>query len=255
MAKKKKYGYVLSGGGARGIAHLGVIKALEEEGVRPSGISGTSAGAIVGALYSYGHPPLKILEIIKKTKLLFAVRPSLSFTGLLKMDALKDVLKEYLPISFEPLKIPLTVSATDLRKGSTTYFSSGELIEPILASACIPVIFKPVTIKGTEYIDGGILNNLPVEPLLNKYDKIIGVHTNPIDNDFQGTNFKHILERTLLMAISQNTVASSQQCDYYLEPPGLSSFTGMDISKADELFEIGYRYTKENINNFGLLEN
>ncbi|MDH5365532.1 MAG: patatin-like phospholipase family protein [Cyclobacteriaceae bacterium] len=244
------YGLVLSGGGVRGIAHLGVIKALDEIGIRPSAISGTSAGAIVGTMYAHGYSPDDILKIILKTKFLYAVRPSLSFTGLLSMEAMEKILKEYLPDDFSNLKIPITIGTTDLKHGKTVFFSRGELIKPILASACIPVIFKPVEIEGVKYIDGGILNNLPVDPLLRKCDKIIGVHTNPISNNFTGSNAKNILERTMLMAISGNTKQNAAHCDYYIEPPELGGYTGMDISKAEELFEIGYRYTKENINIF-----
>lgn len=249
-----KYGYVLSGGGARGVAHIGVLKALEEHGIRPSVISGTSAGAIVGALYAAGHSPDKVMELIKETSFLFSVRPSMSFTGILKMDAMEELLKEHIPGDFSNLKIPLTIGTTDLVHGKTVFFSSGELIKPILASACIPVLFKPVEISGTKYIDGGILNNLPVEPVIGKCDKIIGVHTNPIHDDFKGKNVKNILERTMLMAISGNTKINAARCDYYIEPPELGTYTGMDISKAHELFDIGYRYTKKNIDNFGFSE-
>ena len=146
------------------------------------------------------------------------------------------------------------IGTTDLEHGSTFYFSQGELIKPILAAACIPVLFKPVEINGTKYIDGGILNNLPVEPIIGKCDKIIGVHTNPIHDDFQGKNVKNILERTMLMAISGNTKINAGRCDYYIEPPALGTYTGMDISKARELFDIGYQYTKEIIDNFDLLD-
>jgi len=245
-----KYGLVLSGGGVRGIAHLGVLKALEEKGIRPSEIAGTSAGAIVGAMYAHGYSPDEILHIILKTKFFHAFRPSLSFTGLLRMEALEKILHEYLPVDFGSLKIPLTIGTTNLKQGKTVFFSIGQLLKPILASACVPGIFNPVEIDGVKYIDGGILNNLPVEPLLDKDYAIIGVHTNPINENFIGKNVKNILERTMLLAISGNTKLNASFCDHYIEPPALGEYTAMDISKAEELFKIGYQYTKENSNTF-----
>ena len=83
-----KYGYVLSGGGARGVAHIGVLKALEEANIRPSIVSGTSAGAIIGALYCAGHSPDKIIELIEETSFLYSIRPALSFTVFLNLKFL-----------------------------------------------------------------------------------------------------------------------------------------------------------------------
>lgn len=242
-----KIGLALSGGGARGIAHLGVIKALEEEGITFSAISGTSAGAIVGALYSYGYPPLEILDIIEKTNFFKSLRPAMSLKGLLNMDSLHPVFKRYLPEDdFSKLKIDFTAAATDLQKGQTIYFNEGELVRPLLAASCIPIVFNPVKVRNTLCIDGGILNNLPVEPLRDKCDKIIGVHTNPIDDNFKGSNAKLIIERSLLMAVSGNTVKRSEWCDVYIEPSGLKKYGGLELSKAREMYEVGYEYVKKN---------
>ncbi|MBK7650509.1 MAG: patatin-like phospholipase family protein [Flammeovirgaceae bacterium] len=100
-------GLVLSGGGARGIAHIGVLKALEEMGIRFDRISGTSAGAIVGALYANGHTPDKIFELVKNLSIFRSVRPAFAWTGLLTMDGLKELLmKSIRANSFEELQIP-----------------------------------------------------------------------------------------------------------------------------------------------------
>lgn len=250
MIKSITYGFVLSGGGARGVAHLGVIKALEEIDIKPSGISGTSAGAIVGAMYASGHSPDEILKIIVKAKFFTSLRPAMSLSGLLKMESLAKVFGEYLQDDFASLNIPLIVAATDLQQGVTKYFDEGPLIKPLLAASCIPVIFKPVELNNTQYVDGGILNNLPIEPLLGKYDKIVGVHTNPIHNTFEGTNAKAIIERSLLMAISGNIAQRAAKCDIYIEPEGLGVFGGMDLTRAQEIFDLAYAYTKENIDSF-----
>ena len=244
-----KIGIALSGGGARGIAHLGVLQALDDLGFEVSELSGTSFGAVAGAFYASGIAPKDALAMVKKTKLIFFIRPAISKTGLLKVEKLKDLFAKYLPYnSFEQLNRKLTINATDIRQGETRYFNSGELIPAILASCCMPVIFDPIEIDGVSYIDGGILNNLPVEPLLPACDLIIGSHCNPVHRQFQVKNAKALLERTLLMAIRNNTLQRQQLCQLYLEPPDLGRYIGSDFDKATEIYQIGYDYVmnKEN---------
>lgn len=246
-----KVGLTLSGGGARGIAHLGVIKGLTEKGVTISAISGTSAGAIIGSLFCYGYSPDEILQIIIKTSFLKSMRPALTKTGLLKIEKLKSLFLKYLPEDdFSALKIPMTVAATEIKKGQTDFFSEGELIMPILASCCVPVIFQPLSYGNGLYVDGGILDNLPVEPIRKQTDFLIGVHTNPIDNDFDVKNVKVLIERSLLMAINGNTQQRKSQCNLIIEPPKLKKIAGSEMGRAKELFEIGYEYTIENYDSF-----
>ena len=120
-------GIALSGGGARGIAHLGVLKALNEAGINADIISGTSAGALVGALYSAGNSPDECLEIIKKTNALGVVWPSFSWKGLLSIDKLAAILQDHLPTTFAELENPLIVTATEINQGKSVYFEEGEL--------------------------------------------------------------------------------------------------------------------------------
>lgn len=243
-------GIALSGGGARGISHLGVLKALEENGIRPDIISGTSAGAIVGGFYCAGYAPDDILTILIKTKMLAIFKPAFSWQGLLSMDKLLKILKDNLPATFEELDKPLIVAATNLEVGKTQYFDKGNLHETILASCCLPVLFNPIEIEGTKYIDGGILNNLPVEALINRAAPIISVGCNPIANKSQFSSFKDVMERSSLLAINENTLNSKKLSQLFIEPIELSKFSGFDLSKAKEIFETGYRYTSENIANF-----
>ena len=248
-------GLVLSGGGARGIAHIGIIKALVEKGVDIAAISGTSAGAVVGAMHAYGYEPGEVLEIIIKTSFLKRMRPALAKTGLLKIEYLKDIFLKYLPENdFGALKVPLTIAATEIKKGRTTFFSKGELITPILASCCVPVLFSPVKYQGGTYVDGGILNNLPVEPIRDKMDYVIGCHSNPIDDDFDVKNVKVLIERSLLMAINGNTQKRTEMCNLLIEPPDLKKYAGSELSKARELFEVGYQFTRENFDKFNIPE-
>ncbi len=240
-------GIALSGGGARGISHLGVLKALDENNITPNVMSGTSAGAIIGGFYSAGFTPDQILAIIIKTKMLSIFKPAFSWQGLLSMDSLHKILKDNLPNTFESLKLPLIVAATAIEKGETHYFKEGDLHTAILASCCLPVLFNPVGIDEVKYIDGGILNNLPVEPLVDKSDFIIAVGCNPISKTHTISTFKDVMERSSLLAISKNTEKSKALASVFIEPPLLTNFSGFDLSKAQEIFETGYRYTSQNI--------
>ena len=149
--------------------------------------------------------------------------------------------------SFDALKIPLIVSATNVRLGKNTFLGNGELIKSVLASCAVPVIFEPIKLNGEVYIDGGILNNLPIEPLIGHCDVIIGSNCNPIADNYEPGNMRSLMERSLLMAIGVNTYLKKENCDLFLEPEQLKGFGGFDFSKAEDIFEIGYNYGKSMI--------
>jgi NTE family protein len=241
-----KIGLVLSGGGARGIAHLGVLKALLEKGIEISMISGCSAGAIVGAMFAAGYSPDHIYELVVSTNTLRAMRPSWSRSGLLHMNRAEEVYLKYIPHnSFEKLKIPLTVNATDLYAGETVYFSKGELLKPVMASCSIPGLFEPVKLGDKTLIDGGVLNNMPIEPLLNKCDFIIGSHCNPYGIQQTSRSLTTIVTKALFLAINNNSQSRLAQCDLLIEPPTLKIFDPADIRKASQIFKAGYEFTQE----------
>jgi NTE family protein len=243
----KRLGLVLSGGGARGIAHLGVLAALEEANIRPGALSGTSAGAIIAALYAAGHSPLEIKRLIQDTAFFGISHLLLGKPGVFNMDGFRNLLKEHLPVTkFEDLPIPLFVTATNLSTANAQCFSSGPLIEPLLASACMPVVFEPVTIGRHQYVDGGVVNNFPVEPLNPICDVVIGSHVNrlaeflPADHPWHKA---YILDRCFHLAIAKNVYEKAAGCDLFLDHPGMSAFGIFDTHRADELFDIGYKQT------------
>lgn len=242
-----KIGLALSGGGARGFAHLGVIKALEEFGLSISEVSGTSAGSIAGAFYCHGYKPDEIVEIVSSAGFLRSVRPAWSWTGLLNMEGFRVVMQKYLPEnSFESLKLPLTIAATDIVSGRVAYFDSGELIARIIASSSIPALFNPVILDGHVYVDGGIIDNLPVRPLVGKCEFIIGSHCNPVQQRIDFKNVKEVMERSLLIAINVNSGISKTHCNVVIEPSDLDKFTTFDLAKGKEIFDIGYKHVRNN---------
>lgn len=240
---KHKLGLVLSGGGARGIAHLGILKALEEIGVKPSIISGTSAGAIAAAFYAKGFKAEEILEIIKKGNFFNFSSILIKKQGIFSMKNFEKIYAKYFPNnSFDELNIPIIISATDLLNGESAYFSSGSLSQCLLASSCIPVIFQPVHFNNTYYVDGGVLDNFPIEPILPICEKIIGVSVNSIKKESKEIHMRNIIDRTIHLSLSKQLNEKAKSCDVFIEPPDMSQFHILDLNKPEEIFNYGYNY-------------
>ncbi|TDG37867.1 patatin [Pedobacter changchengzhani] len=236
-----KVGIVLSGGGIRGIAHLGVLKAFSNLGITFSHISGTSAGAIAGAFFAAGIDPEEGLNIFLKTKLWRFIRPALGSLGLINIERTANVLKDYFPNNLiENLKIPLTIAAVNFSEGRLVYFNQGPLIRAIQASSCIPGVFKPIMIDGQMYVDGGILNNFPVEPLMKDCDFIIGSscnHLKPVDKI---TGITNLLGRAGVMSINHDMERKSKFCDVMIEPKGLGSINTFDMKRAEDIYWLAH---------------
>lgn len=239
-------GFVLSGGGARGIAHLGILKALGEMGIRPTKIAGSSAGAIAGALVAAGKQPDEILDILQTTNLLRYLRPALSRLGLLKMDRAEDLLLKFFPEnSFEALGIPLFVAATDLQDGCSVIFDSGPLVRPLMATCSLPGLFEPVLYQKRYFVDGGVLNNMPLGPLEPCCDLLIGSHVNPYGaTDRPLNSMRSVLERSLSLAINKSSRQHFERYHLLFEPPALRNYTVFDIKKARELYRVGYLHAQ-----------
>ena len=238
-------GLALSGGGARGIAHLGVLAALDELHLPLARLAGVSSGAIAGAFYAAGFAPREILRLFTSVNITRLTRLALSRYGLLRLDAVQALLAQHLgaDCTFARLQCPLTLVATDLTEGISIYFSEGLLIPPLLASSAVPILYRPVAFEGRQLVDGGLLNNLPVDALLGRGLRVVGVNCNPINRAARVTTFRSLVERTLNLAINANTTLSKQQCDLLLEPPELRLYRPLDYRRGQELFDIGYRHT------------
>ncbi len=244
--KKYKIGVVLSGGGARGFAHLGVLKALEEKGIQPDLISGVSAGALAGVFYAAGYQPEEIHKLLKDNRFGDMAKVIIPRTGLLSLDKVKEIIKKHIKQKdLSELKTPLIVATTDLNKGETRYFDKGDLVQIIQASMSIPVLFSPVEIEGHFYSDGGLLDNLPVECIREQCNKIIAINISPVQETEKTNNLIEIAARTFQLGVNSNTTASKKLCDVLIEPERLSEFEILDAGKADELFDVGYQYTKK----------
>jgi len=247
-AEHYNIGLVLSGGGARGFAHLGLIQALNDSGIFPDVISGTSAGALAGVLYADGYTPKEILHMMNSGSRFDFMKPALPREGLLQIGGIIKILNSNLRAkTFEELKIPLFVAATDLNNGRPEYFSKGSLLNPVIASASIPVLFQPVIINDIYYVDGGVLDNLPLKPIENKCRFLIGSFVNPVGYVEKCSGLINIAERTFMLSMSKEITEKAKKFDLFIAPLELRNYKILDPEKAEELFEVGYKATKEKL--------
>ena len=224
-----RLGIVLSGGGGRGLVHIGVLKALGEHGLEPDCISGTSAGAIVGALYAAGYSPEEMFEFFVRKSPFRASRFALGKPGFVDTDKVVADFREYLPEdSFEALGKRLFVTATDIVRGRREVFSSGALIRPVVASSSVPMVFTPTAVDGRLFADGGILDNFPVEPLLGLCDVILGVYASPL-RAVEAPELSSTLavsQRAFEIGMFHNSRRKFHHCDLVLSPPALAGLPG-----------------------------
>lgn len=244
MHMKKRIGFVLSGGGVRCIAHLGILQALDDFGIRPDMISGTSGGAIAGAFYAAGYSCADILKIIDEGHFFTFSNLLTPRQGLFSMLGFEEIYRQYFPHnSFEALSIPLHMAATDIVKGELSYFSTGNLTKSLLATSCIPFLFQPIAFQDTLYVDGGILNNFPIEPIQHSCDIMIGSHVNALQQDVQKISMHQIVDRSFHLALSSSVKSKAGACHLFIEPPNMTQFGVFDLKKTKEIFDYAYQYT------------
>lgn len=241
--RDKRIGLVLSGGGVRGMAHIGLLKAMEEHDIQAQCISGSSVGALVGALYANGNSVDEMLQFFKETPLFQYSFFAIGKPGFIDTNRYFKIFKGYFPHdSFESLERKLSVVATDLLKGEETMFNSGNLILPLLASAALTPVFSPVEIKGSMYADGGIMNNFPKEYLDADCDFIIGSNVS-IAGELTKKDLKNSIQlatRITGLAIYASSHQKLEECDQFIEPEALESIGVLDKKGIEKAYSIGY---------------
>ncbi|WP_281846744.1 patatin-like phospholipase family protein [Olleya namhaensis] len=238
-----KTGLVLSGGGMRGAAHIGAIKALEEHGIYPTHIAGTSAGAIIGALYAYGFNCDEMLDFLKTIQLFSYKKYALNKPGFIDAGKYYNYFKKQFPEDdFSSLNKKLFITATNILNGKLEVFTEGELIKPIIASAAFPGLFSPIEMKDSLYVDGGVLNNFPVDLLQKECDQIIGVYLNLFEttSKIKLKHFHNIIERAITIGAVKSDLVKFSSCDILIAPKTLSQFALFDKKNIDAIFKIGY---------------
>ena len=242
--KPYKIGIALSGGGIKGMCHAGVLKALEEYGIKPDIISGVSAGAVVGVLYSDGYSPDEIAKLFEDISFRNMTKIHIPNGGFFRIDTFQEFLYQRLTAkTFEELNIPLRVVATDLDKGRSVTFTSGALIDPVVASCSIPVLFSPKVINGVHYVDGGVLKNFPVSTIRSECKKLIGINACPLVADVFKPTILNVAARSYNFMFKANSIHDKELCDLLIEPIDLGNYEIYNIDKGREIFELGYRST------------
>ncbi len=214
-------GLVLGGGGIRGVAHVPFLEKLESHGVRPSIISGVSSGAIIAAFYAAGVSFPDMKSFFSDNSMVKLSNFTASKAGIFNSDKYGKLFREFLPDTFEELSIPITINASNLQTREIVRFNSGPLIEPLLASCAVPLMFAPMEINGEMYVDGGILDNFPIEPLLGKTSKTLGhyIATPPLKEKKElNTSFKVTYQANQMM-LHQSNKHKFEKIDLCLESP------------------------------------
>ena len=242
--KKYSLGIAFSGGGAKGAAHCGALQALKEYGIQPDIVSGTSVGALVAVFYSSGLTPKQMIETFQGLNFFKdIVSPSLPKGGLFDSRPLLSLIQNLVPYSrLEELPIPTLIVASDMEHGVSKVFTKGEIAPRVVASCSIPVIFQPMCINGTHYVDGGTFQNLPVSAIRQKCDKVIAFNLNHLESEKHKNNLISIAYRSFMMMMVSNVTADAAQADLFVE---LDTYGCMahDLSRIEELFFRGYEST------------
>lgn len=234
-------GLALGGGFARGIAHIGVLKVLEEEGIPIRVVTGTSVGALIGACYCSGLSIAEMVDIAHNTRFTTFARWTLSRYGFASNDRMVSFLTRTLKCkTFEDLRVPLGISATDFNTGDGVVFHSGSIIDPVRASCAYPGMFLPVEIRGRFLVDGMLSHPVPTRPLREMgAERVLAVH-------LKGTWAKGGAPRHLFdvigqsFAIAQDAMSSlwRNAADIVIEPD-VAGFAYDDFKRADDLIRVG----------------
>ena len=234
-------GVALGGGFARGIAHIGVLKVLEEEGIPVRVVAGTSVGALIGACYCSGLSVSELEEVAHNTRFTSFARWTLSRYGFASNDRMVSFLTRTLKVkTFEELNIPLGVAATDFNTGEGVVFRSGTIIDPVRASCAYPGMFLPVNIRGRYLVDGMLSHPVPTRPLREMgAERVLAVHLKGMWTD--GGAPRHLFAVIgQSFAIAQDAMSSlwRQAADVVIEPE-VVGFAYDDFKRAGDLIHAG----------------
>jgi NTE family protein len=234
-------GVALGGGFARGIAHIGVLKVLEEEGIPIRVITGTSVGALIGASYCSGLSSEELEEVARSVRMSTFARWTLSRFGFATNDRMITFLTRTLKCkTFEEMRIPLGVTATDFNTGEGVVFHSGSIIEPVRASCAYPGMFLPINIRGRYLVDGMLSHPVPTRPLREMgADRVLAVHLKGTWST--GGAPRHLFDVIgQSFAIAQDAMATvwRSAADLVIEPD-VAGFAYDDFKRASDLIRVG----------------
>jgi len=238
----KKIGLALSGGSALGIAHIGVLRALAEHDIPIDCIAGTSAGAVVAAAYAFGIGPDEMEKKSKDLSWRTFFKFSYSALGLTSNDLVGEMMKKLLgDVKIEDAKIPLAIIATDLGTGDKMIFRKGSVADAVMASTCLPGLFVPRKLHGTQFVDGGLVENVPLSPLAAMGADIkIGVNLERWRTYKPPKNFVDVMLDSIDIVVHAQGKFHPVPADVNIEPH-LEQYTMSDWNKGPELVSMGHK--------------
>lgn len=247
---KKKTGLALGGGAVLGAVHVGVLKALEEKNIKVDCLSGTSIGSFVGALYAFGVDVDEIEKLTRDLRWLDISEISLSKFGLMSNEKFGELLVEKIgDKNIEDAKIPMRIIATDIATGEKVILEKGNLADAVRASACLPGIFKPVEIDGRLLVDGGIVENVPVTPLVDMgADYIIAVQLTVSAAAKRPEHIIEVMLNTFEFMITNISKPYLKDANVLIKP-NLSDFDKVDTDQISDLIKKGYEEAQKMLEN------
>lgn len=244
-----RIGLALGGGAAKGIAHIGVLKAFEEEHIRIHCISGTSVGALVASYHAFGRPAESILSICSTLNLSKIINFTLKRGGLFSTDAIREMIHRDLgDCRIEDADIPLAICATDIETGEQLIFREGSLADAVCASMAVPGLFVPVEIDGRILVDGGLVENVPISPLAKMGAGItVAVDLSHVGRYPKPDDMIDVISNAINIGIDFNTRKQLKKADIAV-PLDLSGYSlTNNADRVEELYREGYHPMKKKI--------
>ena len=196
---------------------------------------------MAGVFYADGNEPHKVLDYFSGHKFQDLTKLVIPKVGLFELGEFIDFLKTNLKAkTIEELQIPLIITATDLDHGRVVHFHKGNIAERVAASCCMPVLFSPVKIEGTHYVDGGVFMNLPVSTIRRVCSKVVAVNVSPLLANKYKMNIVSIAMRSYHFMFRANTFPEREKADLLIEPYNLDGYSNTELEKAEEIFMQGY---------------
>lgn len=238
-------GYAFSGGGARGLSYIGMLKALEQHGIRPQVLAGVSAGSVAAALYGAGLTPADMEKCFMDLgKIGEFVSWKVPGNSLMKLDKFGKLIESWLPVrNLEDMKIPTIVCATDFQHSRSIGWGKGEIVPRVIASCSIPIVFEPVKINDGVYVDGGVLRNLPAWAIRKYCTTLYGLNCSPYYRSSKDVSKQNLLEvalRSYQLMSKANMVNDAKLCDIMINLRGAHAIGVFDVSKMKKTVELGY---------------
>ncbi len=246
LNRRKRIGIALGGGFARGFAHIGVLRVLEEYGIPIDYISGTSSGSIIAALYAATGSTKNIQALSFRINLYTFTALQLSSKGLTSSKSIENYIRKNIQEDdFKKMKIPIAIPATDLLSGKSYIFNKGSVAKAVRCSCSFPGIYIPVDIPPFCFVDGGIMNVLPIQPLIDMGAEII-IAVDVIPNTILA-NTPHMIvgiaDRCIDLLLKQQINSIKNKIDIYIEPIS-DNIMSFDLHRKNDLIQMGEKATR-----------